>query len=242
VYSFLVCYGLYYDAEDHIFQWWMPVFILASAILTSFARITLGVHYPSDCLFGFLQGLIICVIGTGFRHIDGLGCISCFDAKCYAPAQQKAIDPSNLGSHLNWIVLSVSAGAGLLLTVVSVVKPIEYWQKCDRVFGMILPAIVFQLTFLCPRTAGNALPAPLDPTSISVWANLLSAVIAIAFVGMMTGLAWVNNGRFPILSFVVLFVATFAGLAAWRLYIWTPESAYPSGCAAGATDCMLSLL
>ena len=37
------------------FQWWMCFILPISVLLSSFSRVQLGVHYPSDCLFGSIQ-------------------------------------------------------------------------------------------------------------------------------------------------------------------------------------------
>ena len=58
VYSFAVCYGyLYFTNSNDIIWWWMPEIIFIFLFLASFARVFLGVHYPSDCLVGAVQVL-----------------------------------------------------------------------------------------------------------------------------------------------------------------------------------------
>lgn len=56
VYGFAICYAYcYFTDEGQVVWWWMPELIIVMFLLASFARIYLGVHYPSDCVFGALQ-------------------------------------------------------------------------------------------------------------------------------------------------------------------------------------------
>ena len=36
-------------------SWWMFLLLFIAVVTSSFARIQLGVHYPSDCVFGVIQ-------------------------------------------------------------------------------------------------------------------------------------------------------------------------------------------
>jgi len=214
VYAFMIIYAYIYDIEktDFFVTWWMPFVILIAVFLSSFARINMGVHYPSDCVIGFIQGIIVCVIGTMLWHADAVGCDSCFGGKCYALEGSKLeIDKSNL-NRINFLVLGVGCLISLLITIFSIVKPVDFWSKCDRVYGMLLPGILFQVTFLCKRTAGTALASP----TVCPWYGYFYGV---GFTGVATFIAWRNNGKFPILSFAIQFIMMYFALAFWRLWV-----------------------
>eukprot|EP01132_Coremiostelium_polycephalum_P007866 gene7866-9683_t len=146
VYSFAIVWAVSYykhrSDDSVVIEWWMPFLFIIMIALSSFARVNLGVHYPSDCVGGVIQGVLVCLIGTGLRKADILGCRSCWDYSCYASD-----------------VLCV------VIPIVSVMKPVDFWSKCDRVYGMLFPAAVFQLLLLCPKSynLNASLPKPLTP-------------------------------------------------------------------------------
>jgi len=213
VYAFVIIYAYLYKIRFQI-DWWMPILLLGFTILSSFSRVNLGVHYPSDCVAGFFQGVIVCVLGTLFFHADTLGCFSCFDSKCYSTDPQTTIDGVNFFNTFPFIVLVVSLCIATIITVISVIKPIDFWQKCDRVYGMLLPGIIFQLTCLCPHTSGTSIA---HPTHSVPWYGYF---YAFGFVGIATLLQFKNNGKFPILVFLLSFVILYTALLVWRLWIF----------------------
>jgi len=218
VYAFMIIYAYIFYIEKTTFfiTWWMPFVILLAVFMSSFARINMGVHYPSDCLAGFIQGIIVCIIGTMLWHADSVGCDSCIGGKCYAiEGSGSEIDKSNL-QRINFTVVGVGLLISLLITIVSVVKPVDFWGKCDRVYGMLLPGILFQVTFLCKRTAGTALAIPAQ----CPWYGYFYGV---GFTGIATFIAWRNNGKFPVLSFAIQFIMMFCALAFWRLWVLSTE-------------------
>jgi len=221
VYAFFICYAYVYkvvhkDFGDgsEAFQWWMLVLLLLAVLLSSFARVNMGVHYPSDCVAGFIQGIIVCAIGTALWDSSSRACSSCFTKECYAdPLSETAITKDHL-MRLNWTVLVISFLVSLLITAISVMKPVDFWSKCDRIYGMLFPGLIFKMTFLCPVTAHSSLPAP-PP---SPWYGY---IYGLAFVGLATGIAWKNNGKYPVVSFLILCLFMYCGLVAWRLWLLT---------------------
>jgi len=172
--------------------------------------VNLGVHYPSDCVIGILQGLLVCIIGTFLWKTNSWGCNSCYDAKCYSPIED-AITKDHL-SRFSYVALIVCVAVGVLLTFVSSMKPIEIWNKSDRIFGMLLPGITFQVTLLCPKIVHHSLSHPLAVP----WYGYLYG-IGIAAITTVAGFK--NSGRWPVVSFLLIFTVNYVALAVWRLWI-----------------------
>eukprot|EP01133_Synstelium_polycarpum_P014972 gene14972-17703_t len=186
VYSYAIVWAVLYYQRGPIFQWWMPFLFIFMVLASSFARINLGVHYPSDCVGGIIQGILVCVIGTGLRKADIMGCKSCWDNSCYAPSSAYTLSFDTLG-RLNFIMLAVLLILCIVIPVVSVMKPVDFWSKCDRVYGMLFPAIAFQLLMLCPRAyeQNGSLPKP----NVPMWYSFVFAISLslLATVESLTG-------------------------------------------------------
>jgi hypothetical protein len=75
--------------------------------------------------------------------------------------RRKAITKSTLG-FATWWVFVVGVALSFVITALAIVKPVEFWSKCDRVFGMLFPCVLFQVLFLCPGASslGASLPRP----------------------------------------------------------------------------------
>lgn len=180
VYSFCICYAAWsFGGGDSLYlAWlWMPALIVLFVLLSSWARVYLGVHYPSDCVVGAALGAMICGAGLLLLFADVLGCTSCREGACYAGVTSPArITPVNM-SAIGWWPLLLSSAASVLATILFMMTPIQFWEKCERAFGLLAPCFVFQLAFLCPNgsTSGGSLAAPLLPP---VWWAYPFAVFA----------------------------------------------------------------
>ena len=181
VYSFVVIYAFIFKVHKTFqVEWWMPFLIIFATLLSSFARINMGVHYPSDCVAGFIQGIFVCAIGTVLWQLDSLGCSSCLDGSCYSDLNSvHSLTKQYFASRFNWLGLFLILLISSAITALSIIKPINFWAKCDRVYGMLFPGIAFQLTCLCPSMSDSSLPRP---ASIPWYAYFY----AIAFVGTAT--------------------------------------------------------
>lgn len=67
------------------------VVVLSVTSATAWARIFLGAHYPSDCLFSIPQSALIMVVAITLFYLEKASCGSCFiidpvleHAECYA--------------------------------------------------------------------------------------------------------------------------------------------------------------
>jgi hypothetical protein len=211
VYIFAVCWAYSYNLDHLAIAWWMPLVYIVAVVLSSLARISLGVHYPSDCVAGMLQGLLICTLATALWRADLLGCPSCHGGGCYATSSATSLTWATL-SRVNWLLLGVLALAAALLALLSLMPPVSFWVKCDRVYGALLPCLVFELTFLCPTANAHhaALPAPRGVA----WYSVLYA-LGLSLVALFAG-AKVSS-RWAMLGFAVLFCVMLAALVSWRI-------------------------
>ncbi|KAN0009240.1 hypothetical protein ACTFIU_006515 [Dictyostelium citrinum] len=216
VYSYAIIWIVtYYDNYDiTIVRWWMPLLFVGSILLSSFARINLGVHYPSDCVGGVIQGTLVCVIGTAFRKIDILGCRSCWDEMCYASINSaQEITFSHL-NRLNFIMLVALLLIFLVIPIVSVMKPVDFWSKCDRVYGMLFPAVAFQLLLLCPSS--YRLNGSLSKPSTPHWYSYVFGGI-LALCATLIPAKTKIPPKYTIVTFWVLFLSLSISLFSWRL-------------------------
>jgi len=60
-------------------SWLIAIIILIFAVIISFSRIQLGVHYPSDVIFGFLIGFIGFILAIGIVAPIVMSVISFFE-------------------------------------------------------------------------------------------------------------------------------------------------------------------
>ncbi|KYR01832.1 hypothetical protein DLAC_01849 [Tieghemostelium lacteum] len=223
VYSYAICWTAYYyqqqaaeaefgsSASVSQVQWWMPFLFIIMIALSSFARINLGVHYPSDCVGGVIQGTMVCLIGTSFRAIDVVGCRSCWNDSCYATTLSQTLSFSNLG-RLNYVMFAILLALCIIIPIVSTMKPVDFWSKCDRVYGMLFPAVCFQLLFLCPKSydISASLPHPPSPSWYSFMFSLSIALIAIILGGRI-------KVKYSLITFWGLFLTLTICLFSWRL-------------------------
>jgi membrane-associated phospholipid phosphatase len=184
--------------------------ILFSALCASFARVNLGVHYPSDCLFGVLQGVFTCLVGTGFSFAVPMP-----EYRPEGPETPAISDWSSGG--ISWTVIVMFYFSGVAVALLSVVPPVRFWQKSHHVFGMLFPSLCFQLTFLYRDWAleNSALREPAMPPPP------FSYLVAIGLTAFCTivGAKFKGKGIVSAVgAFSLLFWAVFLILSSWRLY------------------------
>lgn len=59
------------------FSWLLLGVVLAVTISTAWARIYLGAHYPSDCMFSIPQSFLIMVVAISIFYLEKISCGSC---------------------------------------------------------------------------------------------------------------------------------------------------------------------
>jgi membrane-associated phospholipid phosphatase len=187
---------------------------------SSFSRIYLGVHYPSDCFFAVIQALIAISIGLGGYYIQKLFCYSCYDNSCYGINDMITLRENVY--HVNWYLFSIASVAWLIVAVLCSVKPLQFYVKFHHVFGILLPCLTFQLVFLCRGLSLNgrsALGAPQDAKQWYSW------VFGIIFTGLMTIIGMksrkdkLTDGQLSsVITFVIVYSVSLTVLILWRGY------------------------
>lgn len=161
------------------------------------------------------MGILVIFVGIGFRAGDSAGCGDCVGVSCYAtPAQPDSeISFGHLG-RVNFVRFGITIGLSLLVGVGFIVPPIQFWVKFIRVYGVLLPPLLFRLTFICPESTSNraALAAPGD----RMWYVWLFAILITATA--MT-VATVAPAKRAIISYTILYIVLFSILSLWRLFI-----------------------
>jgi len=216
LYSVFICFAIRYTTRENAsanfaFWFWVWPVVIGSFLVTSFARVHLGVHYPSDCLFAVVQAVICMMLGAGLFLLNTVFCPSCHSAKCYA-AIANQITLSNM-KNVNWLLFSGVTVLMMLIAVITVA--VNFFVKFHHVFGMTLPCLAFQLVALCPdlswnRKTGLSAPVQFAPT----WPSYLFAAgcgIILTAVGMLA-----PKGKTSIITFSLMYATTFVALLLWR--------------------------
>eukprot|EP00744_Colponema_vietnamica_P004077 GILI01006146.1.p1 GENE.GILI01006146.1~~GILI01006146.1.p1 ORF type:complete len:396 (-),score=82.84 GILI01006146.1:171-1358(-) len=218
VYSFILIMALHYPQPLSLnsFTWRDVLIIMGAVAVSSFARINLGVHYPSDCVAGLVQGLVICLCSLLFYHLELIDCLPCYANECYtSPASSFAFTSQQFdASVFNWVGVVVASVACLVLTAVSLMPPLSFWNKCAHFYGLLAPCFVFQLGFLCPTAAHKygSLPPPAAPSTMTFFAAFLAA-------GVFTGLGVAVRTRKHLLHQIIGFGGLFVLGLLWLVNI-----------------------
>ncbi len=197
---------------------WMAWTFAGSVLATSFARVNLGAHYPSDCLVGAVLGVLVCLLSGIIRAADVGACMSCSAGACYSAAgSDRVLDATHFLARVNLPLVIGGAIASAVVAIGSALPPLYFWVKCHHVYGMLLPCILFRLTCLCP---------PLSPSFSSVQPPPLLTGATIAFSIVMASLTMVvgifsrgsREGSIASTSasFFAIFAIVFVSLLVWR--------------------------
>lgn len=213
-----VCYTAIVCAIPSIYsgradvEWWMPILMLVMIVLTSYARIQLGCHYPTDCVFGIVSGTLSALLGFGFYYASRSMCAACNDhvGMCYAlPYDGMAITLDAL-FRVNWLTLALMYLGSVLLGVLAEVRPLSLWTKSGHMLGMLLPAFTFRVVFLCAPALSNALPPPISPPHWGGYLVAIALAAAVNVLGILTRKRWGPG------SLVLLFAISLGTLMLWR--------------------------
>mmetsp|Transcript_13592 Transcript_13592/g.20584 ORF Transcript_13592/g.20584 Transcript_13592/m.20584 type:complete len:416 (-) Transcript_13592:50-1297(-) len=216
--GYLVRYITYSDASDVVLavHWvWMPILCLIFFFAASWARVNRGVHYPSDCVAGGLQGLFVIVLGSGIYQGFIQLCPTCYDNECYARYIVVSIEQF-IKEYNIYVMLGLSF-LFLVLCLACVAPPIEFYTKFHYVFGLTLPCITFQVVFLCKPWSLTKMAALTKPPE-SVVNRLLSLLYGISTVILFSvfGALAPKTKLGSVLTFTTLYISGLLSLMLWR--------------------------
>jgi hypothetical protein len=117
-----------------IFYMFITSTYLLVILITSWSRIAVGAHYPSDCIVGAIQGGISCFVGDVVYNV----LMSC----------PKDIIRANELIAWNWDNVSFNrpiaiAIIGLAMILISNIKSVSMWSKLPLILSYVLPSVTF---------------------------------------------------------------------------------------------------
>lgn len=81
------------------------------------------------------QGVIICLLGLLLWKTNVFGCTSCHEDACYAEVgSPEELTSSNL-KDMSWIPFLIAVVLSYIITILAVIRPLNFWRKCDRSLG-----------------------------------------------------------------------------------------------------------
>lgn len=143
-------------------------------------------------------------------------CGDCVKYDCYVdPAIEpdRIIDYRNL-KRVNYKTSVIFLLCSIIIGILFIIKPIEFWKKFSKTYGLLLPALCFRLLFLCRgiKRSKTSLPMPHEPKWFIYIYSILVPVVTM-FVGTMIG------KRLPLLVFIILYCLLMTILVVWRLFM-----------------------
>jgi membrane-associated phospholipid phosphatase len=153
VYAYSFCH-LFWQEPHTLPLWFWPPFVLLFSLGAGISRIFVGAHFASDCLAGFVLGLLGCLFGTLVNDVFQDVCGSCYYRECYAQRLDESLAFSDF-PQLNMLAMGLVSGISIVCVGLAMSSPLHFWQKATNVFGILFPCFAFRLVLLCPSHAGG---------------------------------------------------------------------------------------
>lgn len=189
--------------------------IVVGSFLSAFARINVGAHYPSDTICGFFLGCFIVKVGVWLESSWASRCINTTNALV------KDVNYVPISSWWNVIKLTSYRDfipATILSYLLAIISMQGFWVKCGYVYGMLLSAIVFRFTYICPTIVSSSrVGIFLDSSpSRSIRTNVLISLyfILLTVFGMATRR---RKGNIQIVAFTIIFFGCLFGMIGMRM-------------------------
>eukprot|EP00186_Timspurckia_oligopyrenoides_P004081 CAMPEP_0182441400 /NCGR_PEP_ID=MMETSP1172-20130603/361_1 /TAXON_ID=708627 /ORGANISM="Timspurckia oligopyrenoides, Strain CCMP3278" /LENGTH=443 /DNA_ID=CAMNT_0024635649 /DNA_START=47 /DNA_END=1378 /DNA_ORIENTATION=+ len=205
----------------HIPLWIYVVSVVALVIFTSFARINVGAHYPSDALGGMVLGIIVlCLSFHSLSIWNGLGCSS---SDKYPVAPELTLRPGAFWKLLDSRDLLVAVIGSCMFSLLSGLSPITFWLKNNYVYGLLLSSLTFRFVFLCPSCSNHGsglsfkdIPSLSDHIQMIIIGGLLIA-FSFAFKPRRKGMPeWFVNAQ-RLLKFMAIYTTALWMMISSRL-------------------------
>jgi len=220
VYCYIIdwIYKDFNHLENQRAETWMFILLVSLPLLISFARINLGVHYPSDCIAGIILGLTTCLFGRLLFYADfyGCSCDSSYSKICHYQNNSAIQELTPRTLHFNWALLACIIVGQFFFALFCILKPIQFWVKFGAVFGLLFPALTFRLLFLCPtRSVQYSLPVPVTTYHFDIIPCVYG--LSVVILGMVVGMKLQKKLLFWV--FVVYWVFYLFVILFWRLFL-----------------------
>ena len=174
---------------------------VCGAVFAAMARVIVGAHYPSDCVFGLVSGMLTTLLGEAFHALLAVGCSACANDSCYTSNPSAALTLSHVSVNWLTIVAVVLLSSAVLLALVS--PPVYFWTKAGYVLAVLTPCLLFRLTFLCPSlNSQQSLPQPDGSASVVTW--VVAAVVAVFCTACAKAMNALKGAVYSWLAFVAL--------------------------------------
>ncbi|KAJ3433181.1 hypothetical protein M0813_08791 [Anaeramoeba flamelloides] len=214
---------VYHFIIDHMqgspklrFHWYLLVLSFVFVISTSFSRINFGVHYPSDCFFGVIQGLIICLVSFPLYGKNLCGCTTCLNSECYSTHTSKSnyVDFGHL-SRADWGIFVVLTVIFAIIIALSMIPKISFSRKANLTFGILFACVTFNAVFLCPNQGIKKNTSLTYPKHRNSWFGWLTSIFYIP-ISIVFGLLF--RGKYlSYLSYIIIYIITFCLLMVIRI-------------------------
>ena len=113
---------------EYSFRYWLTVTLVG--LLVTMARVSLGVHYPSDCMVGFILGVGIGLIGNSAGGLLTQTCGLCVEADCGEHSQ------SLIYHHAGWRSFTAVTLVSIILVKILSSPPLSVWPKIAHIYGV----------------------------------------------------------------------------------------------------------
>lgn len=211
--------------------------IFAFSVLSGFARVIVGAHYPSDALCGYLIGLLVLKYGfkleTCWSRLGSLSLskrhvrfivsslylkFSPFDLPDPFLSDANLSNTSviyslaDLMSSTPYFRLFGSVAASYALTLASITG---FWVKCSYVYGLLLSAATFRFVYLCDGQTGVTFPKQkIVHMGFSELLQVSLPFLALLGFGIVTR---GKGGRVHVLAFTVIYLGALGALILRRM-------------------------
>jgi len=196
--------------------------VLLTVTFTTFARINVGAHYPSDVLGGLVLGTVVLTVSfMTLRLWSVLGCMS--SAVRYPVASGFQLRRETFWALVSAKQLLACTLISFMVALVSGISPIRFWLKNNYVYGLLLSSLTFRFVFVCPSCSpsGVGLSAVASP---SFWVHAktiltggLMIAVSFALKPKRRGVPeWAVNAQ-RLLKFLLMYCATLVVMVHSRL-------------------------
>jgi membrane-associated phospholipid phosphatase len=173
--------------------WAVTGFVVA---VTMWARVLLGLHYPSCCISGAFLGVLI--------HLCGIVLARCHYSTCSCESDGSPVIEGVLSPGA---IIGFGTPVGILIVILLERAPLTWWKKSTHALSLLLPALIFILAFRCPRLSGSASELNLEIHRHK--ASAATVLTALALTSIFSGLGFYTQQRSAITNSVHIQYAVF---------------------------------